>query len=210
MKTNKLWLGILIGVLVSLIMGFSGFMIYNQVMDKNNNTDNGTSSLEEDGFSQEVTLDYTIEGTMPNVKILVNNQYVDLTGTNIEVIGKLNDILVIQVASFDLYSYYGIDQNARIVASFIGNGSSSENNANTIELRGNFPGTCVIENNSLVITSDVVASEPTYNSCSKNDDDIVEYTETFNYLGNGNFSDSILTSTMTAREYILNHNINCS
>lgn len=221
-KGNKLGLGIIIGVLVCLVIGLSAFIIYDKVLSKDkvddsqqkvplNKDDDNQQEVpldKDDNKQQEVTLDYRIEGTTPNKKILVNSKYVDVTGTNIEVIGKLNDVLVIKVWSFDFYTYYVIDKNASIVSVFAGSGAST--NYNATYLKGTFMGECTIENNSLIIKSDIVASEPTFISCSKNDNDIVEYTEKFTYLGNGKFSSSTLVKTTTAQQYRQNNNISCN
>lgn len=196
-KNRRNKLGTIIILLVILVIVFSIFIVYDKLLSKNR-----------DENQQDATLDYRIEGTTSNKTVLVNDKQVNVTGTDIEVIGTLKDVLVVKVWSFDFYEYYIVDKNASIVSVFAGSNAKLDDD-NRIYLKGDFTGECTIEEDSILIKSDLVASEPTFISCSKEDNDIVEYTEKFPYLGNGKFSSSTLVQTTTAKQYRQNNNISC-
>lgn len=221
-QKSKFGLGILVGVLITLVIGLSVFIIYDKVLNKENNdnneikeelTDNGKdenqTSNEEVELNYE-TVDISANGLNYN-KLIVNGKDTKLTGI-ISDVYKLNDVLVVDISyALSPSSIYIIDKDAKIVNSFIGNSYTNIQEPYIKTKGGIIREGYTISGNDIYLKSDNLSQDPEAVVCNKKDqaDYIVQYTEKFTYLGNGKFSDSVVTETTTVKEYIQNENIEC-
>lgn len=217
-KRNGLGLGILIWLLVVMIIGLSSFIVYDKLIakdSKNDNSDKDNVKEIEDDSKDEVSYDkitYDVVTSENTFELSINNKKVeDINGNSIEIIKQVKDALIIKVFNLDYFDYYFVDKNAKILAVIVGSGAEADNNIDyqILKLTGNFTGECSFDTDELLCRSDNVQSEPQYISCNKDENDIVEYVEKINYLGNGKFSKPTIREKITAKEYISNHNILC-
>jgi len=220
-QKSKFGLGILVGVLITLVIGLSAFIIYDKVLNK---TDNNTEikeeirdNQEENKNNEDVVLNYEtvrVSEDLYYYKLIVNGKDSGLTGI-ISDVNKLTDALIFGYSeTTSPTTIYIVDKDAKIVNSFIGNVGYNYKNAKEPYIRTK--GTTIrngytISGNDIYIKSDNLEQDPESVVCNKKDqaDYIVQYTEKFTYLGNGKFSDSVVTETTTVKEYMQNENIEC-
>ena len=138
-KKNKLWLGILIGILVSVIIGLTGFIIYDKInmnnnttTNTNNNNDNNknNSNLEEikpidlskclncpgdtsfsdlDTIDSDIGVSIQINSDKKGAKLIINNSKFSNSAINFGVYGG-------EVTTFEFSGF-----SKTIVSSYIGN-----------------------------------------------------------------------------------------
>ena len=215
-KKSRLLLGILVGLLIGMVIGVFSVIIYNKLMSGNSKNDitekEPINKIEDNAQDNYDKIEYKVTSKENGFLLLVNNKNVkNIDGNSVEVVTQLKDALIIKVFDLDYFNYYFIDKDANILAKVSGSGAELNENDNyqIIKLSGNFTGECSINNDNLLCRSNDVQSEPQYISCNKSSNDIVEYLETIDYLGNGKFSKPTINEKITAEEYISAHDIMC-
>lgn len=179
-------------------------------MNVNNNQDGET--IEEQNIISYNIISETVSGGLSLKKLYVNKNLVDLksTPTTIEVT-QLSDILIVK-ASHASSTLYAVDKAANVIGVFVPEDNNYYENIQKIVSKANYRDKYRFEGNDLYITTDKLVQDPNYALCNRitNDDEIVVYEEKFTYLGNNKFSDSEVINTVTRKQYMKEHNINCN
>jgi len=211
-KVKNIFIGlciVIIAVLGTLLtLSLTGVLNIKEQNDSNildKNEDNWEEQQEQISYN---IVTETISGGFDVKKLYVNNELVDLKGSDIEV-KQLNDILIVEV-SYASGTLYAIDKDANIIGVF-----SSHNNGDipVFALKANYWGTYRIEGNDIYVQTEIFGNGgPSGYLCtySMNDEDIVTYEEKFTYLGNNKFSDAEVVNTVTRKQYMQEHNISCN
>lgn len=228
MEKNKLGLGILIGVLTTLVIIMGVFIIYDKVLsndneqvennddivDENNSTND--TDKESNQNSDGVKLNYeivTVNNEPVQKKLIVNGKDTGIVGIDIYDINYSEDALLLTVNDIDSITIYLVNKDAKVINSYVGKNYTNAINKNTTSVAGAIIRNSYMidtENGGIYITSDDLGQDPQYVVCSKQDNDIVEYTEWFKYFGNNEFSTDTNIIKTTAKEYIQKNNIKCN
>lgn len=223
-KSGKFGLGILVGVLITLVIGMGAFIIYDNVLSNDNsdtqiedNDNNADKDNEQEEDNSDVKSSYDIVSVGDDLgqkKLLVNGKDTEIIGLDIYDVHYLADVdsYLLTVSGMDSISIYIVGKDANVVKKFVGNSYVVDDENTTKVLGGVIRNSYKFDNatGGFYITSDNLSQDPTYVVCNKEANDIVQYTEWFKYLGNGNFSSETNVTSVTAQEYININNINCN
>mgnify|MGYP004640781541 CR=1 FL=1 len=233
-KSNK---GLIILVIIFgvIILGLSGFIVYDKLIKRENNKpttekdnnsnkseDNNAEKKEEDNKTEEIkTYDkinyriekYTFDGD-EWTNLYINEklfQYPASEGRNYYAsVEQLADILIVKVGTVTDLSIYVVNSNGEAIGSFQWAPSSYENLKYTYVTIGYPTGVYSIEGNTITMETEDLFQDPKYIACNAEPDRIVKAKEKFTYLGNGEFSKSEMLEKTTAKEYIEQNNWDCS
>ena len=177
-------MGIIV-VLVLIIIGLTGFIVYKYVIeDKESNPSSGSNKTSK------------IEYNVSTGKLYVNGNESEIKNAlEYNVKGQIEDVLIVAAGYLDGSTTYALDKDGKITFTFDGKGNIEREDG-------------VIEGDSVIISSDNLQQDPQVAACNASDTDIVVYKEKFKY-SNGKFDSSIISSE-TAQEYRSRNNITCT
>ena len=214
MKLNKITkenrkIVILIGVIITVVIVIGGYFTYKQLTNKDTNTSSNSSDTKETSSNtKKVNIDYKIGKEGLDNKLEVNGKKVNLFG-NKEVLVKMNDALIVKDYTGDSFDIYVVDKDAKVISNIKGKSAVGGTETSIVyETRGNIPTDARLEDKTLILTS-ATSQDIKFAACNSTSDAIVRYEEKFEYLGNGKFKSTILSS-MTAQDAIDSFKLDCS
>lgn len=211
-EKNLIIIGLIAGVailIVALVLSLTG------VFDSENETTGGGNDIE-NNENQDISYKIVDETSNEGVvfkQLYVNDKLVNFENkaTTIEV-KQLNDILIVET-SLASKSLYAVSKDANVIGVFTNSNNSFYKNTNIIPTRHAYRDTYRIEGNNIYVQTDKLSQDSKYVLCNllnNKDNEIVIFEEKFEYLGNNELSNSVITKVVTRKEYIGEHNINCN
>ena len=217
-RNNKLSLGIVIGILISVVFILVGYIIYDKFLinDGDNQSVKEETDKEEDNdniVDNEIEINYELVDVKVDMfnfsKLIVNDKDTKLVG-GMNNINRLYDAIIFNYSdSISPITIYIVDKNAKIINSFVGNNYINIKEPFIKTKGGTIRDGYNISDNSVYIKSDNLEQDPEAVVCKLQDTEVVKYTEQFRYLGNGKFSDSIIVDTTTVKQYKENNKMVC-
>lgn len=217
-KSNKVLI-ILVIIFGVIILGLSGFIVYDKLIKRENNKpttekdnnsnkskDNNAEKKEEDNKTEEIK-----KYSYINYKILDEERGMSLYVGDKEVFKELAIIRVDRFADLLIVMpeaggscVTAVNSNGEILGMF-----GYDRYKDLTE--GRHAEDYYIEDDTLVIKSESVGHDPITNLCRSDvtPDTIVKATERFKYVGNGDFVKTEVLEKITAKEYLEKYNLKC-
>ena len=203
MENNKNVVGIVIVVLTIIILGLVGFIVYREIVVKDNNS----GVIENNNQNNVVAnLEYRLDKNESTgfTKIYVNNKLVDkefgtdtITKTN-----KINDILLIETCTSDC-EIYVINKNAEIIGTNVTNSTIPQ----IFKTGFSIDKINKIEGNSIYIESSILFHNKSI-LCNYNNEDVIMKVERYDYLGNETFGQPTIVQENKLEDYLKVFEIN--
>lgn len=195
--------------ILALVLSLTG------VFDSENETTGGGNDIE-NNENQDISykiVDETLNEGVVFKQLYVNDKLVNFENkaTNIEV-KQLDDILIVET-SLASKSLYAVSKDANVIGVFTTSNNSFYKDTNILPTKYTYRDTYRIEGNNIYVQTDKLSQDSKYVLCNllnNKDNEIVIFEEKFEYLGNNELSNSVITKVVTRKEYIGEHNINCN
>lgn len=167
---------------------------------------------------KKVIINYEIkenEGEWGENKIIVNGIDTNIITYFKPTVYTMDDALIIAAGFADSKVLYVVDAKGKIVNQFVTKSVNPKNDRTTLsEKTVPILGYMIIKDpilndKTFTIVTEFYAQDVDYIACRLDENYIVEYTYTTDYLGNGEFSVPQIKKTITSKEYRLLYDITC-
>lgn len=195
---NKKVLRIVLIVVTVLVLVLGGYVLYKGMINKDSEKTNKTDNK----------ISYQIYDLKDNIKgIKVNGESAPVAGNKIEVVGEIDNLLIIKTEYENSYNVYALNDKAKLVKVFMGK-TEEEIKEDIIFLKERKISDCTIENNTIVFVSQADTTDVSTSVCGMNGTDPFQYKEKVTYSDN-QFSIPELVETVTAENYISSNKVEC-